>query len=168
MKKINIKNIDTKTVEILRHTRNDVQYSKRIIQKHHISMDSPYSQIFNEYIANYREFYTYYTLKLQETTITRPALIKDIDFDLFITSENKTNRELMESGLAPYEFDEPEGLIELHHIGQHPNAPFAELTKKEHIMYGNNAVFHPIAAESWRKDKAKENAFIKERSIYWK
>lgn len=158
----------SKTIHDLKQIRQAVKASNQSMQKEQIYADSPYSDIINEYISNYREFYTYYTLKLQEAKVTRPALIKDIDPDLYISSEDATNLELMLKGKSPYAYDEEDGQIELHHIGQNYNAPFAELTQAEHIMYGNNKVFHTASEESWRKDKILEKNFDKERSEYWR
>ena len=54
--------------------------------------------------------------------------------------------------------------IELHHIGQKPDNPLAELTLKEHRGIGNDGILH---------DKTKETEinrieFAKERRDHWK
>lgn len=152
----------------LKELRTTIEKSKIEKQKEEILKDSPYTEEVNNYIANYQEFYSYYTLNLQEAKVTRTALIREIDKDLYISSENATNFELMSKGKAPYSYDAEEGIIELHHIGQDYNAPFAELTKSEHIMSGNNKIFHTETEESWRSDKNLLNSYLKERAEYWK
>ena len=87
-------------------------------QKEQIKADSPYSKTINDFIGNYEEFRLYHNLFLKEAVVTRPALIKDIDLDMFVTSEGCTNRELMLKGNAPYDYDAEDGKIEIHHIGQ--------------------------------------------------
>ena len=168
MRKIESNSISSTTLNTLQNLRSEVLASNADIQMEHILRDSPYSDLINTYISNYREFNLYYTLKLQEAKVTRAALIKDIDFDLWITSENATNRDLMLKGRSPYAYDGEDGRIELHHIGQQYDAPFAELTVKEHMMYGNNQIFHTSESESWRNDNKKEKAFLSERTLYWK
>lgn len=168
MKQVESKQTVCEIIQNIRTLRNKVMYSNIEVQKEQIFKDSPYSLSINKHISNYREFYLYYTLNLQETVVTRPALVKEIDFDLWISGENSTNRDLMKMGKSPYAYDNENGIIELHHIGQNYDAPFAELTMEEHLMYGNNQIFHTTEQESWRKDKKLENAFKKERAEYWK
>ena len=168
MKKAEINQITVNTINSIRDLRDKVMSSNAEMQKKYVFEDSPYSSVINEYISNYREFYLYYTLNLQEVVVTRPALIKEIDFDLWISKEKCTNRDLMLKGKSPYAYDDENGLIDLHHIGQQYDAPFAELTFEEHLMYGNNHVFHSSENESWRSNKEKENAFKRERSEHWK
>lgn len=127
---------------------------------------SPYSDTITLYIRQYDELRLYYTLQLKESNITRPALIRDIAFDLWISSVGCTNLDLMLKGSAPYLFDAPEGKIELHHIGQECSAPFAELTLDEHNE--NSHLLHVFREDSWRQDEQAEKAFYKERSAYWK
>ena len=100
--------------------------------------------------------------------MTRPALIREINWDLFVTSEGKTNRELVEGGGAPYAEDSAEGLIELHHLSQRFDFPFAELTMSEHTREGNNKRIHLNEDKSWREDERKVNAFAAERQRYWR
>lgn len=137
-------------------------------QKKYINEDSPYSKAINDAISNYNEFLLYYNLELKEAIVTRPALIKDIDLDLWISCENKTNKELMDDGQSPYAYDSDDGKIELHHIGQNCDSPFAELTTEEHTLYGNNKILHENTSASWRQDESKVLAFHSERALYWK
>ena len=74
----------------------------------------------------------------------------------------------MKNGNAPYAYDSEDGKIEIHHIGQQAASPFAELTFKEHMMYGNNKTIHSSENESWRNNPAQEKKFYAERERYWK
>ncbi len=136
-------------------------------QKEQIIKESPYSDKINEYITSYDEFFYYCSLQLKEAVVTRSALIREIDLELFVTLKGKTNRELMRSGASPFAFDDADGEIELHHIGQDINSPFAELTREEHRQLGNYALLHQNS-ESWRDDEFKNNIYGKERYNYWK
>jgi hypothetical protein len=71
------------------------------------------------------------------------------------------NADLMGEGFPPY--DKNGDPYELHHIGQHPDSPFAELTWAEHMGDGNNAVLHPT-----RESEIDRQAFTGEKSLHWK
>ena len=135
-------------------------------QREEISKASPYSADITSHIRIYNELRLYCSLELQESYVTRPCLVKDIDFELWITGENCTNLELMQKGKAPYAYDGPDGRIDLHHIGQKYDAPFAELTLEEHN--DNSQLLHFSRKESWRSNKAYAAAFEQERISYWK
>lgn len=150
----------------LRIAREQIQFLGVQSQRNAIHNASPYSDKITTHIRQYDELRLYYSLYLQESYITRPAIIQNIDFDLWISTEGCTNLELMCKGNAPYAFDSPEGKIEIHHIGQDYSAPFAELTVNEHNE--DSQLLHISREESWRKDKKKEKAFYKERADYWK
>lgn len=135
-------------------------------QREEIRKASPYSADITDHIRIYKELRLYHSLKLQESYITRPCLVKDIDFDLWVSSEKCTNLELIQKGKSPYAFDAPEGRIELHHIGQDYNAPFVELTLEEHN--DNSQLLHYSRMESWRSNKSLSRAFEMERISYWK
>ena len=99
---------------------------------------------------------------LKEVEINgKKCLIKeDIDLDQK-DEDGLTNRERMERGRPPLTKDGEE--IELHHIGQKPENPLAELTLKEHRGIGNDTILH---------DKTKETEinrieFAKERREHW-
>ena len=74
----------------------------------------------------------------------------------------RTNKERAEQGLSPINKDGK--VIELHHIGQHADSPFAELTPEEHRGKGNDTVLHDKTKES----EIDRTAFAGERSEYWK
>ena len=146
--------------------REQIQAAGALNQQEAIQGARPYSEGITSQIREMDELRLYSTLKLQESIITRSAIIQDIDFDLWISTEGCTNLELMRKGNAPYMFDSPEGRIELHHIGQDFSGPFAELTLEDHNAHSQ--ILHSSREESWRQNKKLEKAFSKERTEYWK
>lgn len=72
-----------------------------------------------------------------------------------------SNSDLMGEGCPPH--DKRGDCIELHHIGQKQDSPYAELTWGQHMGNGNNRVLHKLGKES-EIDRRK---FDKERSEYW-
>lgn len=168
MKTNNNSYISEKTIHLLKNTAQTVKNQSLESQRRKISEDSPYSEQINPSITYYEELCFYVSLQLQEASITRPALIREIDLDLFVTHEGKTNRDLMESGQSPYLCDEKDSIIELHHIGQAFHAPFAELTKEEHIKSGYGNLLHPTKHDSWRNNPELLTQFNTEKAAYWK
>ena len=105
---------------------------------------------------------------LEEKEINgRMCLVKQIDMGYYDKNTGMTNRELMGKGRAPIDVktDEP---IELHHMGQNFNAPFAELAANSEHGDGNHSILHPSKEDSWRQDPEKVNEFNRERAAYWK
>lgn len=148
---------------------NDKIVKKNLeFQRKQIFESSPFSRDVNRAFSGYEEFSYLLSLGLQEALVTRKSLIKNIDFDLYVTEKQRTNYELMRQGSAPYVKDDKDSYIILHHIGQGFDAPFAELTAEEHARFGNSKLLHGKSAESWRQDPSKEQAFMAERSTYWK
>lgn len=52
----------------------------------------------------------------------------------------------------------------MHHIGQKPDSPLAELTTEEHRGAGNDTILHDKQKES----EIDRNEFAKERKEHWK
>lgn len=73
-----------------------------------------------------------------------------------------TNKELASKGLAPCSKDGRP--YELHHIGQNPNSPLAELTYYQHHSQGNFCKLHTFDET---KVHGLGNTFNKERADYW-
>ena len=73
----------------------------------------------------------------------------------------RTNQERAEQGLAP--LDKTGTPLELHHIGQHPDSPLAELTQQEHRGVGNDAVLH----EKTKESEIDRIAFAGEKRSHW-
>lgn len=70
------------------------------------------------------------------------------------------NADLMGEGYPPR--DENGDPFELHHIGQRPDSPLAELTWAQHMGDGNNAILHPV-----RESSIDRQAFDAEKSAHW-
>ena len=158
------------TLEILKkmkQLKSAIDSSNADKHQNQINKDSPYSNDINNYILTYDEFYFYHSLKLKEALVTRKALVREIDVDLWVSSRSCTNRELLILGEAPYAYDSEDGRIELHHIGQCFDAPFVELTAKEHNQQGHNKTLHPSDKSSWRNIGTLEKDFNSERRLYW-
>ena len=69
----------------------------------------------------------------------KTALVRNIDLN-FVDEMGRTNLARMQSGLAPLD---PTGTpYELHHIGQKVDSTLAILTRSEHRMGGNHAIWH--------------------------
>lgn len=72
----------------------------------------------------------------------------------------KTNMDLIKEGKAPYG---PDGeRINLHHIGQKPDSPLAELTDTEHKT--NDGILH----DKTKTSEIERPVFRKEREAYWR
>lgn len=72
----------------------------------------------------------------------------------------KTNIDLIKDGKAPYG---PDGeRINLHHIGQKPDSPLAELTDTEHKT--NDGILH----DKTKASEIERPVFRKEREAYWR
>lgn len=96
-----------------------------------------------------------------ESVEGKDCLIRtDIDYEQVVDGE--TNLERMKRGKAPMTKDEQ--LVELHHIGQKPGSPFAELTTIEHRGPGNDMILH----DKTRESEIDRYAFRNERETYWK
>lgn len=131
-----------------------------------IAQHSCFSQRINSFIRSVKELRIYQQFNLKEAVLTRPALILDIDPD-YRTPNGETNAERMMRGLAPY--DATTGsIIDLHHIGQQYDAPFAELPHCIHNGTGISSILHYVKKPSWRNEPNKVKEYLKESTAYWK
>lgn len=120
---------------------------------------SPYSDEINEYANSPEEIEHYKSKHLEESNVNgRTCLVHpDIDPDIK-DSMGRTNVERMKSGLAP--LDENGKPFELHHIGQEPDSPLAELKQEEHRGQGVYKTLHEKSESSvehgsgWQKTTA--------------
>lgn len=167
MKNPSFENLSNQTLSGLIELADSFEKESAASQRNLIAAQSPYSDTINEAISTYSELQLYCSLGLVEAEVTRLALIREIDPCLHISSKGKTNLDLMLAGNPPYAYNAEDGLIELHHIGQIPSAPFAELTHSEHMMYGNNKKLHSKDDRSWRNTPNVERLYDKERALYW-
>ena len=74
--------------------------------------------------------------------------------------EDYNNADLMGEGYPPR--DSNGDPYELHHIGQHQDSPFAELTWQQHMGDGNNAILHPQ-----RESEIDRQQFDHEKASHW-
>ena len=141
-------------------------------EKQKIKEETGWSDGIVDYIRSMKEYEIYKNAGLEEREINGKKCLPRNDIDLeqknIIKDKNSqekviTNRELMAKGYAP--LDKNGKSIELHHIGQKSNSPFAELTKTEHIRNGNDTILHDKNKES-EIDRVKRH--LKEKREYWK
>lgn len=141
-------------------------------EKQKIKEETGWSDEIVDYIRSMKEYEIYKNAGLEEREINGKKCLPRNDIDLeqknIIKDKNSqekviTNRELMAKGYAP--LDKNGKSIELHHIGQKSNSPFAELTKTEHIRNGNDTILHDKNKES-EIDRVKRH--LKEKREYWK
>jgi hypothetical protein len=113
-------------------------------------------------IGSWEEYQIYDKAGLQYAEINgKPCLIRS-DIDMNQKDEfGRTNRERMEQGLAPLGKDGKP--IELHHIGQKPDSPLAELTQEEHRGRGNYTILHDKA----KPTEIDRGEFQKEKEGHW-
>lgn len=93
----------------------------------------------------------------------KPALLQPrINGDAYNESKwpDWSNKDLAEEGYPPR--DENGRPYELHHIGQNPDSPLAELTHEQHHCNGNFKTLH-----TFEESSIDRLEFNKERRVYW-
>ncbi|MBR1529766.1 MAG: endonuclease VII [Oscillospiraceae bacterium] len=142
----------------LREQTTEMQDTMKLspVEKFQVKMETGWSNKIVDSIRSMKEYEVYKTAGLKEANIGgKECLIKtDIEW-------NQTNRERVAMGRAP--LDKNGKPIELHHIGQNPDSPLAELTESEHGGK-NDAVLHDKSIES----RIDRNKFGVERARHWK
>lgn len=110
----------------------------------------------------------YKKAELTENEINdRKCLVKDIDLDYTDPKTGKTNRELMALGRSPFDSTTGER-IELHHMGQEYDSPFAELCENSEHGDGNDMILHDKNIDSWRQDDKLKNRYNNvDRPKHW-
>jgi len=116
-----------------------------------------------EAIRSWKEYEIYDKAGLVYAKINgKDCLIRgDIDWNQK-DEYGRTNRERVEKNLSPINKDGKP--IELHHIGQKPDGPLAELTQEEHRSKGNFGILHDMSKET----EIDRPGFDKEREDHWK
>lgn len=119
------------------------------------------------YIASDAEAEIYQKAGLVEVEINgKKALVRnDMDFEQK-DEFGLSNKERMESGHSP--INKNGEVIVLHHIGQKPDSPLAELTKSEHMGNGNDTILHDKSKSSEVHNSENEGTWRKERNEHWK
>ena len=144
----------------------DIKVITQADQAEAIRKNSPYSQQINSHIRSGKELNLYIRLGLKESDITRKCLVIDID-PYYCAPTGETNAERMAMGKPP--FDGATGsVIDLHHIGQRYDAPYAELPHSIHDAPGINSSLHSSRAPSWRNNPKLACEHNKEVAKYWK
>lgn len=139
-------------------------------EKELIRKETGWSDEIIDHIENMNQYEIYKNADLHEEIINgKHCLCKNIDMDYVDPKTGLTNRELMEKGRAPIDSKTGEK-IELHHMGQDPDGPFAELDENSEHGDGNYKILHTHNSEvSWRKDIEKKDNFNNvERPEHWK
>lgn len=132
-------------------------------QKNDIKKRTGWSDEIINSIGSMREAEIYIKAGLKEAEINGKKCLIRSDIDMNQKDEDGiTNRERMERGLPPITKNGEK--VELHHIGQKPDSPLAELTTEEHRGAGNDTILHDKQKES----EIDRNEFAKERKEHWK
>ena len=117
-----------------------------------------------ELISSFRwkeEVEVYKDQKLKEKQVDGRQVLQRGDIDPnFKDEQGITNKERMENGKAPIVDGKP---VELHHIGQKQNSPFAELKSSVHKENYRN--LHDVTPQPSQIDR---KSFAKEKADYWK
>ncbi|MFR2119840.1 HNH/ENDO VII family nuclease [Streptococcus salivarius] len=107
------------------------------------------------------EVEVYKEQNLSEKQVDGRQVLQRDDIDPNIKDEQgRTNKERMENGKAPIVDGKP---VELHHIGQRQDSPFAELTSSVHKENYRN--LHDVPPQPSQIDR---KSFAKEKADYWK
>ena len=134
-----------------------------------IKKETDWSDEIIRHIENMEQYSIYKKAGLHEAEINgKKCLIKDIDLDYIDSKTGLTNRELMERGRSPIDAKTGER-IELHHMGQEYDAPFAELTENSEHGDGNHSLLHPNKTDSWRNNPEHEYKYNNlDKPGHWK
>lgn len=155
--------LDRKYDEYISSDKTDIGEEKeRYIE------DSGWSQDIVEKIDSDEQYDIYKNAELHEEEVNgRKCLVKDIDYDYIDEKTGMTNKELMEKGRSPIDSKTGEK-IELHHMGQDYDSPFAELDENSEHGNGNHKILHPKTDNSWRNNEELKNQYQIDRKEHWK
>lgn len=118
-------------------------------------------------IENMAQYEIYKNAGLEPLQINgRWCLCKRIDWDYVDEKTGMTNAERVAKGRVPIDSETGEK-IELHHMGQEADSPFAELNENSEHGDGNHKILHPKTEDSWRNDIDKKNEFQNEKRAHW-
>lgn len=136
-------------------------------EKVKIKEETGWSNEIVDAIENMDQYEIYKNADLHEAEINgRKCLVKDIDLDYVDPDTGMTNRERMEKGRAPIDAKTGEK-IELHHMGQNFDGPFAELDENSEHGDGNHKVLHTRTENSWRNNLEQKNQYQTEKRVHW-
>lgn len=147
---------------------SNMENMKKDELKELVMEETGWSSEIAEKIETYEQYEVYSNANLTEATINgKKCLIKKIDLDYVDEKTGLTNRELMEKGRSPYDSKTGEK-IELHHMGQDADGPFAELNENSEHGNGNHSILHLEKENSWRNNPDLKQAYANERREYLK
>ena len=136
-------------------------------EKQKIKEETGWSDVIIDAIESMDLYEIYKNAGLHEAEINgRKCLVKDIDMDYVDPKTGMTNRERMERGLSPIDSKTGEK-IELHHMGQKFDAPFAELSENSEHGDGRHKTLHTSTEDSWRNDSEKNREYNNQRKEHW-
>lgn len=137
-------------------------------EKLRIKKETNWSDEIIDHIENMEQYEIYKKADLHEEDIDgRKCLVKNIDMDYVDPKTGLTNRERMKNGMPPIDSKTGEK-IELHHMGQEADSPFAELCENSEHGDGNHSTLHPKTGESWRQDSKLKNHYNNvEKPNHW-
>ena len=157
---------DKQLRQCIKELRTKLQKQNKMQRTASIGAVSPYSENINKHIRSLEELKIFKQLGLKEGYVTRPSLLLDIDIS-YSSPSGITNIDYMLSGHAP--IDSKSGqFIQLHHIGQQYDSPFAELPALIHLGTETYSKLHDTKLESWRIDKHLTQSTTAEICEYWK
>ena len=137
-------------------------------EKARIKEETGWSDEIIDAIESMDQYEIYKNAGLHEAEVNgRKCLLKDIDLDYVDPKTGMTNRELMEKGRSPIDAKTGEK-IELHHMGQDFDGPFAELAENSEHGDGNHSTLHTKSEGSWRNDPEQKNQYQTEKRQHWK
>lgn len=132
-----------------------------------LKAETGWSNKITDVIANSRQLDIYKNAALKELQINgRDCLLREVDWNYVDEQSGLTNRERASRGLSPVDSNTGEK-IQLHHMGQKFDSPFAELSATEHGD-GNYSVLHQNSIESWRRNPDLRTAYNDQRISHWK
>lgn len=137
-------------------------------EKQQIKEETGWSDEIINHIESMEQYEIYKKAGLHEEVVNgKHCLVKDIDWDYVDPKKGKSNRELAAEGKPPIDPKTGER-IELHHMGQDKNGPFAELSENSEHGDGNHGTLHPKNEESWRHEPGAKAKYEQERAAHWK
>lgn len=147
-----------------------------IAERYKIKLETGWDNRIINCIKNTEQYEVYKGAGLhQEIINNRLCLCKEIDWDYVDPKTGMTNRERVEhvdlntgrpAPLSPIDSKTGEK-IELHHIGQKVDAPFAELAENSEHGDGKDLILHDKTKESWRRDPELRNQYQREKRNHW-
>ncbi len=137
-------------------------------QKALILEETGWPQEIVDCIESMEQYEVYKNADLEYALIDgRPCLVKKIDWDYVDPDSGLTNRELVERKRVPIDAKTGEK-IELHHMGQEFDSPFAELCENSEHGDGKDGILHDKGIESWRRNKECQAQYRAQRISHWK